>query len=110
MRNLLFEMGFTSDTPSNLCIDNQLAIQVTKNPEHHSRMKQLDLKTFWLRDIVDRKIISPEFTRTEHMPADILTKALPKVKIDLFSKMLGLSDTKTSTNNPIRGSMLEKSA
>jgi len=57
-------------------------------------MKQLDLKMFWLHDVVDRKIISPELIWTEHMPADILTKALPKVKIDLFSKMLGLSNTK----------------
>src|SRR5882724_10928506 len=92
--NLLFKMGFKSDTPSNLHINNQLAIQVVKNTEHHSCMKQLDLKMFWLCDIVDRKIISPEFTWKEHMPVDILTKALPKVKIQLFSKMLGLLDTR----------------
>jgi len=33
----------------------------------------------------------------EQMPMDILTKALPKVKIKLFSKMIGL--TKTENNN-----------
>jgi len=80
MRNLLFKMGFTSNAPSNLCIDNQSAIQVAKNLEQHSHMKQLDLKMFWLHNIVDQKIISLEFACTEHMPADILTKALPKVK------------------------------
>src|SRR5882672_4031623 len=84
MRNLLSKLGFKSDKPSTLHIDNQSTIQAAKNPEHHGRMKQLDLRFFWLRDNVERNLISPTFTRTEQMPADILTKALPKVKVELF--------------------------
>ena len=53
MRNLLSELGFKSDEPSSLHIDKQSTIQVAKNPEHHGRMKQLDLKFFWLRDNVE---------------------------------------------------------
>jgi len=37
------EMGIKQNGPLILHINNQSAIQVTKNPEHHSHMKQLDL-------------------------------------------------------------------
>ena len=35
-----------------LFIDNQSAISVANNPEHHGRMKHLDLRFYWLRDMV----------------------------------------------------------
>jgi hypothetical protein len=35
MRQLLSEMGYKLDKPSQLLIDNQSAISVAKNPEHH---------------------------------------------------------------------------
>jgi len=74
MHNLLSEMGFKNDILSILHMDNQSAIQVTKNPEHHGQMKQLDLKLFWLQDNIEQKLISPTFTQMDQMPADILTK------------------------------------
>jgi hypothetical protein len=52
--------------------------------------KQLDLCYYWLRDEVDRQVISPVFVPTAEQPADILTKALPQVKVDLFCQMMGL--------------------
>jgi len=69
-----------------LFIDNQSAIAVAKDPEHHSRIKHLDLRTYWLHQIVkNRKIhVSTE------MLADLLTKVLPKPKVEYFRKQLGL--------------------
>jgi hypothetical protein len=48
MRNILREFGYTIDLPSTLHIDNQSAISVSKNPEHHGCMKHLDLCFYWL--------------------------------------------------------------
>ena len=48
MRKLLQEIGFESHGPSTLHMDNQSAIQVVKHPEHHGRMKHLDLRWYWL--------------------------------------------------------------
>lgn len=42
MKNLFFEFGYPIDTVP-LHMDNQSAIQVAKNPEHHGRMKHLVL-------------------------------------------------------------------
>ncbi|KIK81002.1 hypothetical protein PAXRUDRAFT_157115 [Paxillus rubicundulus Ve08.2h10] len=63
-------MGFSVALPSVLHIDNQSAIQVAKHPEHHGRMKH--------------------FTPTAEMPANLLTKALPCVKVQEFCRLLGL--------------------
>jgi hypothetical protein len=53
MRSFLGELGYSFDAPSLLLVDNQSAIQVARNPEHHGRLKSLDLRFFWLRDMVN---------------------------------------------------------
>ena len=68
----------------------QSAISVAKNPEHHGRMKHLDLCFYWLRDQVEMKRIFPVYLETEDMPADLLTKALPKPQVLKLRKEMGL--------------------
>jgi hypothetical protein len=42
----LTELGFDFQGPSPLFMDNESVMQVAKNPEHHGRMKHLDLHFF----------------------------------------------------------------
>ena len=90
MRNILTEMGYTPSAPSQLWIDNQSALSVTKNPEHHGRMKHLDLRFFWLRDAVHHKRLGIHYIPTEQQAADSLTKALHRIKIQEHRELLGL--------------------
>jgi hypothetical protein len=90
MRNLLTEFGFTPSSPSHLLIDNNSAVTVAKNPEHHGRMKHLDLRYHWLRDIVEAGLISPIHVPTSSQAADIFTKPLKRQKIDVCLDLLGL--------------------
>ena len=90
MRQFMGELGYSISGPSILRIDNQSAIAVSKNPEHHSRMKHLSLHLFWLRDVVQDKLIAPTFVSTQDMAADIVTKALDHFKLKKCIKMLGL--------------------
>jgi hypothetical protein len=53
-------------------------------------MKQLDLSWNWLGEVVHKEIIAPTFVPTTEQPADILTKALARPKVELFCEMLGL--------------------
>jgi hypothetical protein len=64
MRQLLRELGFSIAGPLLLLLDNQSAIQVGKNPEHHGRMKHLDLHFFWLRNIVTAGQIALRYVLT----------------------------------------------
>jgi hypothetical protein len=90
MRNILHEFGFALNTPTTLHIDNQSAISVSKNPEHHGRMKHLDLRFYWLRDVVSDKIIAPSFIPTAEQVADILTKPLASAQVHYCRTQMGI--------------------
>ena len=72
--------------------DNNSAISVARNSEHFGRLKHLDLRFYWLRDIVQAGLIDPQFCPTAQMPADMLTKALPRPKVAEMRTLLGLQD------------------
>ena len=84
------EFGYTVDAPSPLQMDNQSSINVSKNPEHHGRMKHLDLRTFWLRDTVEAGRIKPSYIPTADMLADCLTKPLPAPKVAFCRTGMGI--------------------
>ena len=90
MRQFMGELGYPVPTACTLLMDNQSAISVSKNPEHHGRMKHLDLRWFWLRDTVDSGIIKPSFIPTEDMAADILTKPLMRPYVEKCRSLMGL--------------------
>jgi hypothetical protein len=91
MRQLLAELGFSIADPSLLLLDNQSAIQVGKNPEHHGHMKHHDLHFFWLRDVVTTGQIALCYVPTADMAADLLTKGLACVKVAAAIAQLGLT-------------------
>ena len=73
-------------------IDNKSAVQVAQNPEHHGRMKYLDLKFFWLRDMVEANVLA-----IQHLPgvdnlADIFTKPLPCPTVMDLVEQIGLKE------------------
>jgi hypothetical protein len=90
VQNLLKELGYTPFAPAKLYMDNQSAMSVAKNPEHHGRMKHLDLCYYWLRDQVAINKIQPLYLKTEDMPADLLTKPLAKPQVEKLRVMMGL--------------------
>lgn len=90
LRNLFAEFGYKIRGPSSLMIDNQSAISVSKNPEHHGRVKQLDLDTFWLRHEVAAGNILPIHIPSEKNAADVMTKPLEKIKHARSLELLGL--------------------
>jgi hypothetical protein len=90
MSQLLAELGYNTSAAAPLLMDNQLAIQVAHNPEHHGCMKHLDLRYFWLRDEVVKGHLAPRYIPTAEMAANILTKALARVKVKTAREQLGL--------------------
>ena len=53
-------------------------------------MKHLDLRYYWLRDMVELGLIRVKHLRTNDMPADLLTKPLGRLKMNTLRHMLGL--------------------
>src|ERR1700744_5853307 len=58
-----------------------------QHPEHHGRMKHLDLRFYWLRDQVEAGILVPQFIGTNKMPADVLTKPLSRDRVTRLLKL-----------------------
>ena len=80
LRNLFTEFGYKFDAPSTLYMDNQSTLSVAKNLEHHGCMKHFDLRFYQLRDVVANGQIAVHYMPTDAMPADVMTKALSRVK------------------------------
>lgn len=88
--NLFSEFGYSLNGPSTLYIDNQSALAVARNPEHHGQMKHLDLCHYWLCDVIEAGHIDVQYLPTKIMPADIMTKALSREMVDRMHHMLGM--------------------
>jgi hypothetical protein len=90
MSQFLAELGYDTSGAAPLLMDNQSAIQAARNPEHHRHMKHLNLHYFWLHDKVVKGHSAPRYIPTAEMAADILTKALARVKVETVREQLGL--------------------
>jgi hypothetical protein len=59
--------------------DSQSAQSLALNPVHHHRTKHIDTRYHFIREKICDNVISLEYTKSSHMPADILTKPLLRV-------------------------------
>jgi hypothetical protein len=73
-----------------LLVDNQSAIALSRNPVFHDRSKHIDLRYHFIRECVDEGRIVLSYTETEQQLADILTKALGRVRFQKLQDMIGV--------------------
>jgi hypothetical protein len=73
-----------------LKIDNQSAIQLSKNPVHHDRSKHIDVKYHYIRECIEEGRIDVESVDTKSQMADILTKALGRDQFLKLRSKIGL--------------------
>ena len=86
LRGLLFEdLGLPIRTPTNIYNDNLPAIKLCLNPVSHSATRHFAIKQATLREWVQRNHISIHHMSGECLAADLLTKALDRVR---FSQLL----------------------
>ena len=53
---------------------------MSKNREFHSRSKHIDIKYHFIKEKISDKTINIEYVSTDDMIADILTKAVSRIK------------------------------
>ena len=83
-RNFLNEIGLPQPSPTIIKADNQGAIAISQNPCKHERTKHFDIRHHFIREKVMKGVLKLEYLPTTEMVADILTKALPRVKFEQF--------------------------
>ena len=76
--------------PQIIFADNQGAIKLSKNPQHHNRTKHIDVKYHFVRESCQEGLIQLVYIATGEMVADILTKSLPRDRHEKHMKGMGI--------------------
>lgn len=74
---LLKDLGLDSDEPTTFFEDNQSTIRIAESSKDFGRLKHVDVKLQFLKDLVREGRIRLEYLRSEDQTADIMTKGLP---------------------------------
>ncbi|GJR01694.1 ribonuclease H-like domain, reverse transcriptase, RNA-dependent DNA polymerase [Tanacetum coccineum] len=96
LKRLLSKLTHSQEEKVTIQVDNKSAIALMKNPVFHGRSKHIDTKYHFIRECVEKEDIQVEFINGEYQKADILTKALPKIKFLTMRQLIGLKDLRHS--------------
>ncbi|GJV97484.1 ribonuclease H-like domain, reverse transcriptase, RNA-dependent DNA polymerase [Tanacetum coccineum] len=83
LKRLLSELTGWEEKRVTLKVDNISAIALVRNPVFHGRSKHIDIRYHFIRECVENGHINVEHVSGELQRADILTKALPRLKYTL---------------------------
>nr|GFA20445.1 ribonuclease H-like domain, reverse transcriptase, RNA-dependent DNA polymerase [Tanacetum cinerariifolium] len=96
LKRLLRKLTNSKEDKVTIRVDNKFAIQLMKNPVFHGRSKHIDTKYYFIRECVEREDIQVEFVSGEYQRADILTKALPKIRFLTMRQPIGLENLRSN--------------
>nr|GEX33806.1 ribonuclease H-like domain, reverse transcriptase, RNA-dependent DNA polymerase [Tanacetum cinerariifolium] len=92
LKRLLSKLTHSEEEKVTIRVDNKSAIALMKNLVFHERRKHIDTKYHFIREHVEREDIQVKFVNEEYQKADILTKALLKIKFLTMRQLIGLKD------------------
>lgn len=91
LKRLLNELTSVKETPI-LWIDNASAIKWSKNPEFHNRTKHIEVKYYFVREQVLKRMLCVKHIPSAEQQADILTKPLLKIMFNRLCKAVGINE------------------
>ena len=89
MKRFLLELGLSQLTYVVFC-DSQSAMDLSKNSMYHSRTKHIDVRYHWLRLAIEEQMLQLDKVHTDDNVADMLTKVVPREKLELCAKLAGM--------------------
>ncbi len=99
--NLFKHIRFSPGHSYKLYCDNTqtLRLLTAPTPKLNTRLRHVDIHHHWLRQEVQAGRLKVEYMSTRDMPADGLTKMLPRQRHELFIKQLNLEDMGSLKND-----------
>lgn len=92
LRGLLEDLGFIQSSSTPLHADNLSAIHISNDPIFHERTKHIEVDCCFIRDPVERSLISLPNVPSNLQTTDIFTKALTTARPDfLVNKLMPVS-------------------
>jgi hypothetical protein len=97
LRELVSEVTGRQPQKVVLNVDNTSAIALVKNPVFHNRSKHIKTRFHFIRECVENNEVTVEHISGNEQKADILTKALAKIKFKEMRDLLGVEELPYST-------------
>jgi len=91
IRSLLSQLFPGKLDPTTLFSDNQSTVTLTKDHQYHTRTKHIDIQFHFICYVIENSSIRLIYCPTNDMVTDMLTKALPSMKVKHFASQLRLS-------------------
>ena len=88
LREILRGFNCAQDEPTVIFEDNQACIAMSENQVHRERSRHIDVRKYFVRDLVDDKVLKLIHCKTNEMVADALTKSLPYPSFSLHRKKM----------------------
>ena len=90
LKSVLMELKRTVTVPVPICGDNQGSIFTGSNAYRDRRMKHIDIRYHYIRELVEEKEVELFFIDGSDNPADLFTKNLGRTLFLKFRSQLGL--------------------
>jgi hypothetical protein len=91
LRKLLSDLFSSELEPTVIHCDNQSCIKLTENPVFHDRSKHIEMRYHYVRDMVQKNVLSIQYVPTTEQTTDIFTKPLSLTKFVYFRDKLGVA-------------------
>lgn len=91
LRRLLEELKEPQEKPTILFEDNMGCLSFAKAERSSGRVKHIDTKRNYIRELCEQKTVNLEYCPSEEMAADALTKPVGPAKLSIFLKKVGLN-------------------
>ena len=90
LHSCLHELQLSRQTKIMIGMDNQSAIIFAEEQIIQDRSKHIDIQFHYSREQISRGFIGLTYVPTNRLPADMLTKPLPKTPTRIFRKEIGI--------------------
>ena len=77
LREILSDFGFAPSGPTRIYEDNLACVAMSENPVRRKYSRHIDIRRYFVRDMVAQQVLKLVPLRNNLMVADALTKSLP---------------------------------
>ncbi|KAG6492442.1 hypothetical protein ZIOFF_047405 [Zingiber officinale] len=91
LRKLLNDMSYIMEKETKVSVDNQAALEISKNPVFHGKTKHFNVKYYYLREVQQMGEVELIYYTTEDQLADIFTKSFHQSRFVWLREKIGVS-------------------
>ncbi|QRW18725.1 integrase core domain protein [Rhizoctonia solani] len=87
-RQFFQELYYPADAPTLILSDNLAALTLSVESQFHGRSKHIDIRHHFMRDTIEKRMISTLYVPSNENLADALTKALPAPQFNYLTNAI----------------------